>query len=168
VAPLEAEGLDVGSQGFADPEPIDGQQRDQGVLCRPAEAGGYEEGADLVAVEAGGVGLVVEAGPTDMNGRGSVEEAVLFGVAVEPGHRGQASGDGGPGPAELFEVAGEALDVSSADIEQAQLAALAPGDELAQIEGVGVTGQPAVAGQEAGEGELLGLAEHAVGDDDGG
>ena len=88
-----------------------------------------------------------------MNGGGAVEEAVLFGVAVEPGHGGQASGDGGASSAQLLEVAGEALDVGTADIEQAHVVALAPGDELAEVEGVGVTGQSSVAGQEAGEGE---------------
>ncbi len=71
-------------------------------------------------------------------------------------------------PAQLLEVAGEALDVGTADVEQAHVAVLAPGDELAQVEGVGVAGQSSVAGQEAGEGEPLGVAEHAVGDDDGG
>jgi len=115
------------------------------VLGWAAEAGGYEEGADLVAVQAGGVGLVVEAGAANVDSWGAVQDAVLFGVAVEPGDRGQPSGDGGPGPAQLLEVAGEALDVGTADIEQAQVAALAPGDELAQVEGVGVTGQSSVA-----------------------
>ena len=103
-----------------------------------------------------------------MGGRGAVEETVLFGVGVEPGHRGQATGNGRPSSAQLLEVAGEALDVGTADIEQAQVTALAPGDELAQIEGVGVTGRSSLAGQGAGEGEPLGLAAHAVGDDDGG
>jgi len=63
-------------------------------------------------------------------------------------------------------VAGEGLDVGTANVEQAQVVALAPGDELAQIEGVGVAGQSSVAGQEAGEGEPLGLAEDVVGNSD--
>jgi len=74
VAPLEAERVDVGSQGFADTKPVDSQQRDRGVLGWAAESGGHEQGADLVAVESGGVGLVVEAGTADVDGRGAVQE----------------------------------------------------------------------------------------------
>jgi hypothetical protein len=53
------------------------------VLTRGREAGGDEEGADFVAVQTGSVGLVVEAGSADVRGRGSLEEAFLFRVAVE-------------------------------------------------------------------------------------
>jgi hypothetical protein len=37
-----------------------------------------------------------------------------------------------------------------------------------QVERVGLAGEPAVAGEEAGERETLGLGEGLVGDDDGG
>ena len=78
----------------------------------------------------------------------------------------KSPGDGGPGPAQLFEVAGEALDVRAVGVEQPQVVALAPGDVLAQVEGVGVAGLAAVAGEEPGEGEALGFAEHVVGNCD--
>ena len=39
---------------------------------------------------------------------------------------------------------GRALDVRPADREQRQAAAVAPGGELAQVQGVGFVGQPAV------------------------
>ena len=52
------------------------------------------------------------------------------------------------GLAAVLEVAGEALDVDAADIEQPVVVLPAPGGELAQIEGVGVAGEAAVAGQE--------------------
>ena len=97
-------------------------------------------------------------------GRGRVgQEVFLLGVAVEAGDRGQAPSDRGPRPAAFFEVAGEALDVGSTGVEQVNVALVAPGDELAQVQGVRVAGHPAVAGQ----GQLLGVAEHGVGDDDG-
>ena len=52
------------------PQAVEGEQRVQGVLGRGAEPGGDEEEcADFVAVQAGGVGFVVEPGPSDVHGR---------------------------------------------------------------------------------------------------
>lgn len=76
-------------------------------------------------------------------------------------------GDGGPGPAALFELAGIQLDVGTVGIEQAQLTALAPGEELAQVEGVGLPGATRVAGQEAGEGDHLRIGGAWVEEDQG-
>jgi hypothetical protein len=53
------------------------------------------------------------------------EEFFFDGVPVEPGDGAQPPGDGGPGPAADFQVAGEALDVAAARLEQAQVAELA-------------------------------------------
>ncbi len=47
------ERLDVRSGGFRDPQPVQGEQRDQGMLGFGAKACGDEEGADLVAVQPG-------------------------------------------------------------------------------------------------------------------
>jgi hypothetical protein len=47
----------------------------------------------------------------------SVEKFFLDGVAVEPGDGAQPAGDGGPGPAAGFQVAGEQLDVGAASGE---------------------------------------------------
>jgi len=62
----------------------------------------------------------------------------------------QPSPDGGAGPARRLGVAGEQLDVGAADGEQPQLAAVAPGGELAQVQGVGLAGHAAVPGHEPG------------------
>jgi hypothetical protein len=43
----------------------------------------------------------------------------------------------------------------------------APGGELAQVEGAGITDQAAVSGQIAGEGEPLGIDERRLGGDEG-
>ena len=75
MAPLQPERLDVGTGGLRDPEAVQGQQGDEGVLASRAETGGDEQGPYLVAVEASGMGLVVEPGPTHMQ-RGRV--VVLF------------------------------------------------------------------------------------------
>lgn len=69
MSAFDAEGLDVGAESFGDSEPVDGQQRYERVLSGGCEPGGDEEGADLVAVQVGGVGLVVQAGPPDMRCR---------------------------------------------------------------------------------------------------
>ena len=120
---FEAERFDVGAGGFGDPQPVQREQRDQRVLGRWAEPGGDEQGADLVAVQAGGMRFVVQPGTAHVHGRRVVEEFFLDGVAVEPGHRAQAAGDRGPGPAAGFEVAGEGLDVRAAGAEQVRAGA---------------------------------------------
>ena len=124
-------------------------------------------GAELVAVQGGGVRLVVQPGTADVRGRGMVEELFLNGVPVEPGDGAQPSGDGGAGPPARLQFAGEGLDVGAADREQRQGPGASPAGELAQVEGVGLAGQSAVPGQEAGEGEPLGVGEHRLDRDQG-
>ncbi len=136
--------LDVGTGGLRYPKPVEGEQGDQGVLGRRAEPGGDQEGADLVAVQSGGVRLVVQPRPPDVRGRRMVEEFLLDGVPVEPRDRGQAAGDGGPGPAAALEFPGEGLDVGAADREQRHGPGSAPAGELAQVEGVRLAGQAAI------------------------
>ncbi|HTW06457.1 MAG TPA: hypothetical protein VME46_03050 [Acidimicrobiales bacterium] len=53
----------------------------------------------------------------------------------------------GPGTPLGLHLSAEALDVGSAGREQVSAVAGAPGQELAQVQGVGVWGEPAVAGQ---------------------
>lgn len=66
---FEAEDRNVGAESFGDPQPVDRQQRDQGVLVRGAQPGGDEQGADLVAVQPDGVGLVVQPRAAHVNSR---------------------------------------------------------------------------------------------------
>ena len=65
------------------------------------------------------LGFVVQAGPSDVRGRGMIEQLFLDRVPVEPGHGAQPACDGGPGPAAGFQVPGEELDVRTAGLEQA-------------------------------------------------
>ena len=85
-----------------------------------------------------------------MRGWGMLEQVLLDRIAVETGHRAQAAGDGGPGAAAGFQVAGEVLDVRPEGSEQLHLMLLAPVDELAQVQLVGLAGQAAVSGEEPG------------------
>ena len=84
------------------------------------------------------MGLVVDARSTDVHRRGVLDHAFLFGVAVEPDDRAQPPRYRRPRPAAVLELAGEALDVDAANLEQAMLTVPAPGGELAQIQRVGV------------------------------
>jgi hypothetical protein len=69
MATLEAELLDGGPDGLGDPQPVEREERTQGVVPRRGHAGGDEEGSELVTVEADGVGLVVESWPPHVGGR---------------------------------------------------------------------------------------------------
>jgi hypothetical protein len=86
VAALQAQGLDIGSQRFGYPQPVESQQGHQGVLDRGAQPSCHQQGADLVSIQGNRVGFVVEAGPAHVYGWGMVEEALLFRVSVEAGH----------------------------------------------------------------------------------
>jgi hypothetical protein len=46
-----------------------------------------------------------------------IQQLLLDRIQVEPGHGAQPPGNGGPGPAASFQVAGEALDIGTADTE---------------------------------------------------
>jgi hypothetical protein len=73
-----------------------------------------------------------------------LQELLFGGVLVEPGDSAQPTRDGGAGAAPGFQVTGEAFDVGAADGEQAQGAGTAPGSELPQVVGVGLSCQAAV------------------------
>jgi hypothetical protein len=164
MAAFEAELLDVGAERFGDSQPVDGQQGDERVLGRRRQSGGDEQRTDVVAVQTGGVGLVVKARAPNMSRWRPLQHAFLFGVAVEARHRAQAACDRRSGTPSSLEVPTEALDVSPAHGEQAQMMLLAPGDELAQIQGVGLAGQAAVAGKERRQRVPLGVGERRVDD----
>ena len=157
--PLQAQVLDVRAGGLGDPQAVEREQGDQRMLCRRAEPGGDQQGAELVAVQCGRVGLVVHPRPPDVRGWRVIQEFFLDGVAVEPGDGAQPAGDRCAGPSLGLQVAGEAFDVGAADGEQGQGVGAAPGGELAQVKGVGLPGQAAVSGQVPGEGEPFGVGE---------
>jgi hypothetical protein len=76
--------------------------------------------------------------------------------------------DGGASEAALLEVAGEALEVGTARLEQTKVVLLAPGDELAKVQCVGVARQPAPCRPRRRERELLSIAERGIDDRNGG
>jgi hypothetical protein len=146
VAAFESERFDVGAERFGHAQAVDREQRHERVLAGRGEAGCDEQRADLVAIQADGMGLVVEPRATNVHRGRSLEKSFLLGVAVEAGDGAQPPGGGGASAAAFFEVAGVTLDVRAADREPAQVVGLAPGDELAQVQGVGAAGEAAVAG----------------------
>jgi hypothetical protein len=87
------------------------------MLGRRAEPGGDQQGAELIAVQRGGMGLIVHLRTADVGGRGVIQEFLFGGVLVEPGDGGQPAGDGRAGAAPGLEFPGEAFDVGAADRE---------------------------------------------------
>jgi hypothetical protein len=156
---LQAQLLNVRAGGLRYPQAVQREQRDQRMLAWRAEPGSDEQGAELVAVQRDGMRLVIHPRTADVRGRGMIQELLFDGVTVEPGDGAQPPGDGRPGAAPGFQVAGEALDVCAADGEQVQGARAAPAGELAQVENVCLSCQLAVPGQEPGERETFGIAE---------
>jgi len=72
--------------------------------------------------------------------RGDGDQSLLFGVAIEAGHRAQPAGDGGPGSTQELEVTSETLDIGATRPEQRHPVFGTPRDVLAQVERVGVAG----------------------------
>jgi hypothetical protein len=122
VAAFGAQGLDIGAAGFGDPQPVQGEQRDQRMLWRWPKTGGDQHLAEFVAVQPGGMLPVVQPGTQDVSGRRTVKQVFFYRVPAEPGDRTQPAGDRPPGPAFGFQVTGEALDISAAALEQADVA----------------------------------------------
>ena len=102
------------------------------MLGRISEPGSNQDRTELVAVQPGGMRLIIQPRAADMRGRGMIQQVFLDGVPVEPGDRAQPTGDGGPGAAAGFRIAGETFDAGPADLEQPLVALLAPGGELAR------------------------------------
>ena len=163
VAPLEAEVADVGPEGLGDAQAVEGEEAGQGMVPGRGEAGLDQDGTELVAVQTHRVGLVVETGAADVDGRRADNQALLFGVAVEAGDGAEATGDGGPSPAGRFERSGEHLDVDPGDGEEGKVSLRAPAGELPQVEGVGLAGQTPIAGQEAHQGHPFNVREEGLG-----
>jgi hypothetical protein len=69
VPSLEAQLLDVSAGGLRHAQAVQGEQGDQRVLGRRAEAGRDQQGAQLVAVQRGRVAFVVHPRTADMRGR---------------------------------------------------------------------------------------------------
>src|SRR5262245_24797239 len=97
--------------------PVQREQRDRRMLARRTKSGSDQQGAELVAVQGDGMGLVVHPRTADVRGRGMIKEFLFDGVLVEPGDGAQPPGDGGPGPAPGLQLTGEGLDVGAADGE---------------------------------------------------
>jgi hypothetical protein len=103
------------------------------MLGRRAEPGSDQQGAQLGAVQGGGVRLVVQPGRRTCAAGECPEEFFVDRVLVEPGDGAPPPGDGGAGTPLGFQVPGEAFDAGPADGEQRQRLMPAPGGELAQV-----------------------------------
>src|SRR5664280_3314569 len=136
------------------------------LSCRP-EPGGDEQRSYFVAVQADGVGFVVDPRPTDVNRRRVGDEAFLFGIAIEARHGAQSATDGGRCPTSSFQLPTVGLYVASPNLEQVQVSLIAEGDELTEIQGIGVAGESSVAAEEPGQGYVFRTGKLRAVDDDG-
>src|SRR5665213_2723565 len=103
------------------------------LSCRP-EPGGNEQCPYLVTVQVDSMGFVIDPGSTDVDGWRMGNQTLLFGVAVEARHGAQSPADGGRCPTPSFQLPSVGLDVASPDLEEAQVALIAEGDELTKIQ----------------------------------
>ena len=126
-----AQCFDVGTGRPGDPQPVEREQGDEGVLDGWPKPGGHKEGAEFVAVEAGDVRLVVEPRPADMDRWRVLEKLLLDGIAVEAGDGAEPASHGSASLPALLEVAAEALDVRAPRLEEAEIVLRAPPGELA-------------------------------------
>jgi hypothetical protein len=117
MSPFEAECLDIGTGRLRDSQSVEREQREDGVIGGRSKAGSHKESSDLVAVEPGGVRLVVEARPADMDRWRVIEKLLFDGISVEAGDNAQAPCDRRASPAASFEVATETLDVGASRLE---------------------------------------------------
>jgi hypothetical protein len=60
------------------------------MLTRRAEPGSDQQRAELVAVQGGGMGLIVQPRTAEVRGRGVIQELFFDGVLVEPGDGGHS------------------------------------------------------------------------------
>jgi len=118
MAPFDIHVLDVGAEGFGDPQTVHRQQCDQRVIPGRAQAGLDEQGAEFVAVEPLGAGLVVDFGAADAGGRVAVGESFDVAVPVEAGQRRQPSGHRRAHLAVGLHGPGEQLEMCSLDIHE--------------------------------------------------
>jgi len=60
VPTLHAQVPDISAGGLGHPQPVQGEQRDQGTLERWAKPGGQQQRAELVAIERGRVRVIIQ------------------------------------------------------------------------------------------------------------
>ena len=84
----------------------------------------------------------------DLGGPGA---AVRRDLSANRRKEGKTNSDRRGGPALRLEFPSERFDVTAADLEQAQVASVAERHELAEVQGVCVTGETPVAAQEPGQ-----------------
>ena len=118
---LQTERIDVSTQRFGDTQAVQREQRHQRMFPCRRQAGGDEERADLVAIQASRIRLIVEAGTAHMDGRRVLNQALLLGVAVEAGDRTEPAGDGRSSPAAGLQLAPEAFDIHAVHVEEPAL-----------------------------------------------
>ena len=104
------------------------------------------------------MGLIVQAGTPHVGGRGVVQELFFDGAFVEPGDGGQPAVTVAPARPQL-PAPGRSTRCRPGGPRTGAGSGAAPGGELAQVQCIGLTGQPAVPGQEPRKRKPFGVGE---------
>jgi hypothetical protein len=161
----EAQVLNVSAGGLGDPQPVQGEQRDQRVHGRRTEPRRYQQRAELIEIQGDGMRLVIDSRPADMGGGRAVQEFLFDGVPVNPAMvdsrrvtvalaRPIASSSRAK-PA-MSAMSARRTANGARDPVRHQLA------NWAQVQRIGLAGQDAVPGQEPGERDPLGIGERGL------
>ena len=134
---MEGQILDIGSTGFADPQPIEAEQYRQCGMALVAALGCEQEGAQLPAIEAPALRRM-DLGTPDVLGGVGAHPAVDVGEPVEAAHGGQPSVDGRGSKASLLHGRPVELDVRSLRLQDCETDVGGPLEECPEIETVGI------------------------------
>jgi hypothetical protein len=117
VAAFDAEFVHVGAEGFGDPQPGAGRQRDQCVLGAGPSPAATGSAPTSLRSRPKGVRLIVQPWPAH----------VLDRVPIQAADRAKPAGDPRPRPTVSFHVPAEGLDIRPTGSEQVQPVQLTPG-----------------------------------------
>src|SRR6266516_2750791 len=98
-----------------------------------------------------------------MSGWEIIQQVFLDGVWVEPGDGAQPACDRGPGAGRGSTGRARNTSTSARCLEEAQVLMSAPAGVLAQVQFIRLPGQAAIADQESGERQRLGVGEYRRG-----
>jgi hypothetical protein len=141
VASLEAEILDIGGAGLADPQTVEAKQYGKGGVVTVVLLGGEQEHAQLGAVETAGIRRV-DLGSAHVLGRVRGDAAIDVSEPVEAAHRRQPPVDRRCGKTSRLHPTAVQLDVRARRSQHGELVVGTPLEEAAQVVAVGVQLRP--------------------------
>ena len=162
---MEGQILDIGSTGFAHPEPIEPEQHRQSRVALVAALCCEQEGTQLPTIEASTLRWMDLRTP-DVLGWVGAHPSVDVGEPVEAAHGRQPAVDRGRSKAPLFHGRSVELDVRPLRLQHGETDVGGPLQEAPEVEAMRIERSSVVASEEGG-GRHLRFIETGVLDDDG-